>query len=202
MDNLSQRIAHLSPAKQSLVIVQLQARLDALEQQKAEPIAIIGIGCRFPGGATDTRSFWRLLRDGIDAITEVEPARWDWRTFSEAGPLTPGKANARWGGFLKDIDRFDAQAFGLSPREAERLDPQQRLLMEVTWEALEDGAVSRTVPWLNDRRVHRLLDERSWPAPVERSVSPRSLRRSRQLSQYGCEPALLLVRFPRPQHGD
>jgi acyl transferase domain-containing protein/acyl-CoA synthetase (AMP-forming)/AMP-acid ligase II len=95
-----------------------------------EPIAIIGIGCRFPG-AEGPAEFWRLLCDGVDAITEVPPDRWEVDTSESA---TSG-----WGGFLNQVDQFDAQFFGISPREATRMDPQQRLLLEVAWEALEDA---------------------------------------------------------------
>ncbi len=105
-----------------------------------EPIGIIGIGCRFPG-ANNPESFWRLLRNGVDAITEIPPERWDIDQFYHPTPATPGKMHTRWGGFLPQVDRFDASFFGISPREAERMDPQQRILLEVTWEALEHANV-------------------------------------------------------------
>jgi acyl transferase domain-containing protein/acyl carrier protein len=142
MKDLSHRLAHLSLAKQALVIQQLQSKLEALERLKAEPIAIIGMGCRFPGDAHDPSTFWALLKEGRDAITEVSPDRWDWRDFCDSEPMTPGKANTRWGGFLSQVADFDAHAFGLSPREAARMDPQQRLLLEVTWEALENAGIA------------------------------------------------------------
>src|SRR5437588_4655610 len=107
-------------------------------ESEAEPIAIIGMGCRFPG-AKDPEAFWRLLHDGIDAITEVPADRWDNNAFYDPNPGTPGKMNTRWGGFLEHVDLFDPHFFGISPREAARIDPQQRLLLEVTWEALEDA---------------------------------------------------------------
>ena len=103
-----------------------------------EQIAIIGLGCRFPG-ANDARAFWRLLRDGGDAIREVPPDRFDQHAFYDPDPAIPGKMNTRWGGFLDQVDQFDARFFGISPREASRTDPQQRLLLEVTWEALQDA---------------------------------------------------------------
>ncbi|MDQ1292520.1 MAG: AMP-binding protein, partial [Actinomycetota bacterium] len=106
-----------------------------------EPIAVVGIGCRFPGGADDVRSFWDMLCRGQDAITEVPPDRWDAEEFYDEDPRAPGKATTRWGGFLRDIDRFDPRFFGISPREAERMDPQQRLLAEVAWEAFEDAGL-------------------------------------------------------------
>jgi phthiocerol/phenolphthiocerol synthesis type-I polyketide synthase C len=104
-----------------------------------EPIAIIGIGCRFPGGVSDPASFWKLLQDGIDAIGEIPRDRFDAEALYMEGAPAPGRIGTRRGGFLTDIDRFDARFFGISPREADRLDPQQRLLLEVSYEAFEDG---------------------------------------------------------------
>lgn len=105
-----------------------------------EPIAIIGLGCRFPK-AKNPNEFWQLLKNGVDAITEIPKSRWDIKTFYEP-TLVPGKMNTRWGGFLDDVDQFDPAFFNISPREAERMDPQQRLLLEVTWEALEHAALA------------------------------------------------------------
>ena len=104
-----------------------------------EPIAITGIGCRFPGGANDPVSFWKLLRDGVDAIVEVPKDRWNLRAFYDQDPSAPGKMHVRHGGFIEGIDQFDPEFFGISLREAPCIDPQQRLLLEVAWEALEDG---------------------------------------------------------------
>ncbi|HEY7489577.1 MAG TPA: SDR family NAD(P)-dependent oxidoreductase, partial [Candidatus Tectomicrobia bacterium] len=102
-------------------------------------VAIIGIGCRFPGGANSPEAFWNLLRNGVDAITEIPAERWNSRLFYHPEAMKPGKTNTRWGGFVESIDHFDARFFGISPREATRMDPQQRMLLEVAWEALEDG---------------------------------------------------------------
>jgi acyl transferase domain-containing protein len=104
-----------------------------------EPIAIIGLACRFPGGAVNAEDYWRILRGGIDVITEVPSDRWNIGDFYDANPEAPGKMYSRWGGFLDSIDLFDAAYFGISPREAAALDPQQRLLLEVTVEALENA---------------------------------------------------------------
>jgi acyl transferase domain-containing protein len=110
------------------------------EPQAAQaPVAIIGIGCRFPGGVSDPAGFWRLLAAGRDAVGEIPPDRMDIARFFNPEPATPGHMMTRRGGFLGDIDLFDAGFFSLSPREAERLDPQQRLLLETAWEALEDA---------------------------------------------------------------
>jgi malonyl CoA-acyl carrier protein transacylase len=106
-----------------------------------EPIAIIGIGCRFPG-AKDPESFWQLLRNGVDAIAQVPEDRWDIDAFYDPEPGTPGKMSTRWGGFLEQVDQFDPSFFGISPREVERMDPQQRLVLEVAWEALENAGLA------------------------------------------------------------
>jgi acyl transferase domain-containing protein/NAD(P)-dependent dehydrogenase (short-subunit alcohol dehydrogenase family) len=110
-----------------------------------EPIAVVGMSCRFPQ-APSLDAFWQLLRNGVDAIREVPPDRWDLAEFYDADPAKPGKMYSRWGGFLEKVDEFDAQFFGISPREAVYMDPQQRVLLEVAWEALEDaGAVQNQI---------------------------------------------------------
>ncbi len=103
------------------------------------PIAIVGIGCRFPGGITNADGFWRVVRDGVDAIGEIPPSRIDISRYYDARPATPGRMASKRGGFLDGIENFDADFFGISPREATAIDPQQRLLLEVAWEALEDA---------------------------------------------------------------
>jgi acyl transferase domain-containing protein/acyl carrier protein len=129
--------------KQALdALTKMRVRLEAAERAKVEPIAIVGIGCRFPGGAHDADSFWSLVMERRDAVTEVPSDRWDVATFYDPDPLAAGKTSTRWGAFLEGIDRFDAAFFGISPREATRMDPQQRLLLEVAWNALEDAGVS------------------------------------------------------------
>ena len=120
----------------------LISNLDDIREHDREPIAIIGIGCRLPGGANSPAAFWRLLRDGVDAITEVPEDRWHVRAFYDPDPAKPGKTYTRWGGFIEGVDRFDAQFFGMSPREATRADPQQRVLMEVAYEAVEDAGLT------------------------------------------------------------
>ena len=128
----------LSPLRRAFVAVEtLQAKLARLEGARTEPLAIIGVGCRFPGGSVDPERFWRLLRDGVDAVSEVPRDRWDVDAVYDRDPDAPGKASTRWGAFIDDVDRFDAAFFGIAPREAAAMDPQQRLLLEVTWEALE-----------------------------------------------------------------
>jgi acyl transferase domain-containing protein/acyl carrier protein len=113
--------------------------VNSAPSSKGMSVAIVGIGCRFPGGATDPASLWELLNAGADAITEIPPSRINLNRYYDARPATPGRMMTRWGGFLDGIEDFDADFFGISPREAERLDPQQRLLLETAWEALEDA---------------------------------------------------------------
>jgi acyl transferase domain-containing protein len=105
-----------------------------------DPIAIIGIGCRFPG-AHDPDAFWQLLRSGQSAIREIPADRWDIDGLYDPNPVQPGKVTSRWGGLLDQIDQFDWRAFKILPREATYMDPQQRLLLEVAWEALEDAGL-------------------------------------------------------------
>lgn len=132
-----------SPIKRALRAVEaMQTKLDEIESAKKEPIAIVGMGCRFPGGADSPEAFWQLLRDGVDAITPVPPERWDIDAYYNRDPSVPGKMYTREGGFLEDVDKFDAEFFGISAREAASTDPQQRLLLEVSWEALENAACS------------------------------------------------------------
>ncbi|HEX4914099.1 MAG TPA: type I polyketide synthase, partial [Vicinamibacterales bacterium] len=127
----------LSPVKRALLAVeQMQAKLDAADRQRTEPIAIVGIGCRFPG-ARGPAAFWDLLAGGGDAVREVPGDRWDLERYFDPDPAAPGKMYTRRAGFIDGVDQFDPQFFGIAPREAVGMDPQQRLLLEVCWEALE-----------------------------------------------------------------
>ena len=126
-------------AEALLALRTMRARIDALERTKSEPIAIVGIGCRFPGGATDPERFWQLLRSGTDAITRVPADRWSAERFAAADPEAGGTIPAPYGGFLGDVRSFDPHFFGITPREALAMDPQQRLVLEIAWEALEDA---------------------------------------------------------------
>ncbi|HEY5706234.1 MAG TPA: SDR family NAD(P)-dependent oxidoreductase [Terrimicrobiaceae bacterium] len=106
-----------------------------------EGIAITGIGCRFPGGAHDAGSLWKLLVEGREAVAEVPADRWNVERFYDPEPGVAGKSIARRGGFVEGLDQFDPQFFGISPREAPYVDPQHRLLLETAWEAIEDAGI-------------------------------------------------------------
>lgn len=141
MDDISKRIDELTPLQRALYgLREMRAKLDAIEDANTEPIAIIGMACRFPGGADSPQAFWDLLHNGVNAVKEVPRERWDIDAYYDPDMDVPGKMNTRWGGFLEEpTDMFDAYFFGISPMELASLDPQQRLLMEVTWEALENA---------------------------------------------------------------
>src|SRR6201995_5780906 len=108
----------------------------------AEPIALVGIGCRFPGGADGPEGYWNFLANGGDGISEIPADRWNADEFYDADQFAPGRMSSKWGGFLPDVAGFDADYFGISPREAEAMDPQQRLMLEVAYEALEHAGIA------------------------------------------------------------
>jgi acyl transferase domain-containing protein/aryl carrier-like protein len=120
----------------------LTARLAAVDAARTQPIAIVGLGCRFPGDVVDLASLWRLLRDGVDAVGPVPAARWDLAAYYDPDPASPGKTYSRAGGFLTGLELFDPGLFGISPREAVSMDPQQRLLLEAAWEAIETAGIA------------------------------------------------------------
>ncbi len=138
MNDSVNQSSDLSPLKRAfLAIEKLQQQVHQLEHARQEPIAVIGVGCRFPGNANSPAAFWQLLRNGVDAVREVPADRWDIDAYYDPDPDKPGMMSTRWAGFIDDIDQFDPHLFNISPREATTLDPQQRLLLEVAWEALE-----------------------------------------------------------------
>lgn len=108
----------------------------------SQPVAVVGMGCRFPGGADTPEAYWQLLRDGVDAVDIIPAERWNVDDYYDPNPESPGKMYARHGCFVRDIDQFDAEFFGITPREALELDPQQRLLLEVTWQSLEHAGIA------------------------------------------------------------
>lgn len=105
-----------------------------------EPIAVVGLACRFPG-APNTEAYWDLLWSGTDAVTDVPADRWDSAALYDPDPAAPGRLSTRRGGFLTDVDKFDPGFFGISPREAAQMDPQQRLSLELAWSSLEDAGI-------------------------------------------------------------
>src|ERR1700761_3043312 len=122
----------------------LTARLEIAEEADTEPIAVVGMGCRFPGGVDNPVQYWRLLHDGVSGVVRVPADRWDADAFYSEDHTEPGTICSREGGFLTawQPDEFDAEFFGISPREAAAMDPQQRLLQEVAWEALENAGIT------------------------------------------------------------
>nr|WP_294524330.1 type I polyketide synthase [uncultured Rhodopila sp.] len=142
MSDLLDRLGKLTQKQLMLLAFDQQRRLDEISRRRPDAIAVIGIGCRFPGGGNDPQSFWELLREGRDAIREVPADRWDIDGVFDPDPDAPARMSVRSGGFLDDVSGFDAAFFGISPREAITMDPQQRLLLEVTWEALEHANVA------------------------------------------------------------
>jgi acyl transferase domain-containing protein/thioesterase domain-containing protein len=123
-------------------IRQLRQQLEAIEDLANEPIAVIGLDCRFPGGIEDDAGYWEVLSHGIDCIGEIPAGRWQIDNYYDPDPDKPGKMYTRHGGFLEGVDLFEPQIFGISPLEASAMDPQQRLLLEVSYCALERSGYS------------------------------------------------------------
>ena len=145
-------------------IDELSARLEVAEKVVSEPVAVVGMGCRFPGGVVGPESFWRLLVNGEDAISEVPADRWDADAFYDPDPAAPGRMTTKWGGFVSDVAGFDADFFAISRREAEAMDPQHRLLLEVAWEALEHAGIAPDS--LGDTRTGVMMGLSSWDYTV------------------------------------
>ncbi len=145
MSDFLKRIAEFSPKRLLLLAAELEERVRSLEGELAArthgPIAIVGMGCRFPGGVNDAESFWDLLIEGRDAITTVPGWRYDVEKLYDPDPHAKGKVATKWGGFLESPEMFDPAFFGIAPVEAVGMDPQQRMLLEVSWEALEDAGI-------------------------------------------------------------
>jgi acyl transferase domain-containing protein/acyl carrier protein len=139
--NFVSRVASLTQPQLQLLALELQAKVDRLQAERREPIAVVGMGCRVPGADTP-EAFWQLLRNGVDAVREIPSERWNADEYFNPDPDAQGTMATRWGGFVEGIDQFDAEFFGIAPREAASMDPQQRLLLEVAWEALENAGVA------------------------------------------------------------
>jgi amino acid adenylation domain-containing protein len=139
MTDFAEKLTQLSHKQLMLLALQLNERLE--QSQKSEPIAVIGMACRFPG-ADSPEEYWQLLDEGRDATREVPADRWDMDAFYDPDPKVPGKIATRRGGYLDDVAGFDAGLFGISPREALSMDPQQRLMLETSWQALERAGLA------------------------------------------------------------
>lgn len=140
MSNLPNEV--LSAAKLALAIKAICAEQPGIELLHSEPIAVVGIGCRFPGGVRSADDYWHLLRHGENAISEIPADRWDAGKYYSPDQYAEGKMNTRWGGFLDSCDQFDPAFFRILPHEASAMDPQQRLTLEVAWEALWDAGIA------------------------------------------------------------
>src|SRR5436190_11801974 len=106
-----------------------------------EPIAITGIGCKLPGGVSSPTDLWAKLLAGADLISDTPPDRWNVESYYHPNRAVPGRSYSRWGGYVGDPAAFDAGFFGLTPREAARMDPQQRWVLESAWEAIQDAGL-------------------------------------------------------------
>ena len=142
MSNFRERLEGLSQKRLMLLALDLHSQLEDLQERKTEPIAVIGVGCRIPGGEGGPDAFWQLLEEGRSSIREIPADRWDAEAYYDGNLDAPGRMSSKWGGFLSHIDEFDAQFFGIAGREANGMDPQHRMLLEVCWEALEHGGHS------------------------------------------------------------
>ncbi|WP_394842138.1 acyltransferase domain-containing protein [Pendulispora brunnea] len=128
--------------KTTASLAEAAARIRELEARTREPIAIVSMACRFPGGADTPEKLWELLVSEKDAVTEVPVSRWDVAQFFDADPDAAGKTYSRWGGFVEGgVENFDAAFFGISPREAAGIDPQERWLLEAAWEVFERAGI-------------------------------------------------------------
>jgi acyl transferase domain-containing protein len=136
-----------------LTIKSLRSELARLQSASREPIAVIGVGCRFPGDVSSLDGFWALLERGADAITEIPADRWDSDAYFDPNPDARGKVCTRFGGFVSAKDAFDPQFFRISPREAMYMDPQQRLLLEVAWETIEHAGIPSDALYGSDTGV-------------------------------------------------
>jgi phthiocerol/phenolphthiocerol synthesis type-I polyketide synthase D len=139
MATIYDRVSAMSGEKRD----ELTERFDKASQLAvAEPIAVVGMGCRFPGGADGPDGYWNFLANGGNGISEIPADRWNADEFYDPDQFAPGRMSSKWGGFLSDVSGFDADYFGISPREAEAMDPQQRLMLEVAYEALEHAGIA------------------------------------------------------------
>ena len=145
-------------------LAQLEKRQQAADAAGQAPIAVIGLACRFPGGANSPDAYWQMLLDGTDAVGPIPKDRWDADAMYALNHEEPGTIATRHGAFLTDIDRFDARFFDILRREAIAMDPQQRLLLEVAWEALSPPDIRR-------RERMAVRSASSWELPATTTAS-------------------------------
>src|ERR1700679_3511504 len=126
MSDFQNRIENLSSKRLMLLALELHSKVEELEKQHTEPVAVIGLGCRMPGAENGPQALWRLLREGGQAVREVPGDRWDLNAYYDTNIDAPGRMSTKWGGFLSHIDQFDAPFFGIAGREAKGIDPQHR----------------------------------------------------------------------------
>ena len=130
---LKQALRELKKSKESVA---------RLQKEKHEPIAVIGMGCRLPGGVGNPQQLWQLLQNGENVITDMVDERWNGDEFFDPDPDAVGKLYTKANGLVKDVDQFDAEFFGITPMEATLMEPQQRLLLETNWDALENAGIA------------------------------------------------------------
>ena len=140
MSDLSERLAGLSPAQRKLLEQRLAQQQGDEQSNRPEPIAIVGLACRFPA-APNLAAFWQLIHHGLDGVVDIPASRWNLEEFYDPTGEQPGKISVRQAALLNGIEEFDPQFFGITPREAVQIDPQQRILLEVAWEALENAGM-------------------------------------------------------------
>lgn len=141
---------------------------DHSSRSAPDDIAIIGMACRFPG-ARDYAAYWRTQRDGVFSVAEIPPDRWNWRDHYSIRREDDNKTVSKWGGFITDIDQFDAALFKISPREAELMDPQQRIMLELAWSCLEDAGYAPSTLRGSDTGVYLGVCNFDYKLQVERA---------------------------------
>ena len=170
---MSDNPSKLTPEQQALLAIrQMRRKLESMEEERNEPIAIVGLACRFPGDASSVQGYAKLLFENGNAVADIPPSRFDVAPIFNPDPDVPGKTYCRSAGLVREIERFDADFFGISPREAICMDPQQRMLLEISWEALENAGVNPAGLTGTDSGVFIGLTTWEYAQLYARSVSP------------------------------
>lgn len=169
---LARALDHRVAASTGLSGIEPLSRPKAPLRRRQAPVAIVGMGCRLPGGADDPEAFWRLLKDGQDPVRPVPPERWEVERWYDRDPERPGTTTVRECALVEDVFGFDARFFGVTPREAMAMDPQQRLLLEASWTALEAALIPPSSLAGSDAGVFMGISSTDYAL---RSADPRSL---------------------------